>query len=210
MADINSPIEIGVTTGPIRGSRKVHVVAPGNPKVKVAMREIDLEPSSGEPPLRVYDSTIANNAAAHAGSGGLAIGAGTTLISTIVAGNTANGAPSDIGLRNGASPATTTISGNHNLILASTIALPDDTIAQPPLLGPLADNGGPTLTHALLDGSPAIDHGSNPDSFSHDQRGYARVVGASADIGAFEFAPLPDNIFFDDFECWVDACPLSE
>ncbi len=52
MADINSPIEIGVTTGPIRGSRKVHVG-----KLNVAMREIDLEPSSGEPPLRVYDTS---------------------------------------------------------------------------------------------------------------------------------------------------------
>jgi len=57
MADINSHIEIGVTTGPIRGSRKVHVPAPGNPDVLVAMREIDLEPSSGEPPLRVYDTS---------------------------------------------------------------------------------------------------------------------------------------------------------
>ncbi len=52
MADINSPLEIGVTTGPIRGSRKVHVGPLG-----VAMREIDLEPSSGEPPLRVYDTS---------------------------------------------------------------------------------------------------------------------------------------------------------
>src|ERR1043166_2821724 len=52
MADVNSRIEIGVTTGPIRGSRKVHVGPLG-----VAMREIDLEPSSGEPPLRVYDTS---------------------------------------------------------------------------------------------------------------------------------------------------------
>ena len=50
MADINSKLEIGVTTGPIRGSNKVHVGPLG-----VAMREINLEPSSGEPPLRVYD-----------------------------------------------------------------------------------------------------------------------------------------------------------
>ena len=57
MADINSQFEIGVTTGPIRGSRKVHVEANGNPAIKVAMREIDLEPSSGEPPVRVYDTS---------------------------------------------------------------------------------------------------------------------------------------------------------
>jgi len=52
MADINSHLEIGVTTGPIRGSRKVHVGPLG-----VAMREIDLEPSSGEPSVRVYDTS---------------------------------------------------------------------------------------------------------------------------------------------------------
>ena len=57
MADINSPIEIGVTTGPIRGSRKVHVPTPGDASVRVAMREIELEPSSGEPPVKVYDTS---------------------------------------------------------------------------------------------------------------------------------------------------------
>jgi phosphomethylpyrimidine synthase len=57
MADISSKLEIGVTTGPIRGSRKIHVPAQGNPALRVAMREIHLEPSSGEPPVRVYDTS---------------------------------------------------------------------------------------------------------------------------------------------------------
>ena len=52
MADVNSPLEIGVTTGPIRGSRKVHVGP-----LRVVMREIELEPSSGELPVRVYDTS---------------------------------------------------------------------------------------------------------------------------------------------------------
>jgi phosphomethylpyrimidine synthase len=52
MADIPARAEIGVTTGPIRGSRKVHVGP-----LQVAMREIMLEPSSGEAPLRVYDTS---------------------------------------------------------------------------------------------------------------------------------------------------------
>ncbi|MBA3879131.1 MAG: phosphomethylpyrimidine synthase ThiC [Sphingobium sp.] len=52
MADIPARTEIGVTTGPIRGSRKIHVGP-----LKVAMRAIDLEPSSGEPPLNVYDTS---------------------------------------------------------------------------------------------------------------------------------------------------------
>ncbi len=57
MADINSSIEIGVTTGPIRGSRKVYVGSPTMPDLGVAMREIALEPSCGEPPIRVYDTS---------------------------------------------------------------------------------------------------------------------------------------------------------
>ena len=57
MADIPARTEIGVTTGPIRGSRKIHVPSPTNPNVKVAMREIMLDPSCSEPPLRVYDTS---------------------------------------------------------------------------------------------------------------------------------------------------------
>ena len=52
MADLPARTEIGVTTGPIRGSRKIHVGPLG-----VAMRAIDLEPSCGEPPLNVYDTS---------------------------------------------------------------------------------------------------------------------------------------------------------
>ena len=44
--------ELAVTTGPIRGSKKIHVGP-----LKVAMREIALEPSANEPPLRVYDTS---------------------------------------------------------------------------------------------------------------------------------------------------------
>ncbi len=57
-----------------------------------------------------------------------------------------------------------------------------------PLLGALADNGGPTLTHALLAGSPATNAGSNPDDLEFDQRGegFPRVIGGQIDIGALE------------------------
>jgi phosphomethylpyrimidine synthase len=51
MADYTAPSP-KVTTGPIRGSRKIHVGP-----LKVAMRAIDQEPSSGEPPLNVYDTS---------------------------------------------------------------------------------------------------------------------------------------------------------
>src|SRR3546814_12687410 len=52
MGDIPARTEMRVTTGPIRGSRKIHVGP-----LKVAMREIDLEPGSGEAPVRVYDTS---------------------------------------------------------------------------------------------------------------------------------------------------------
>ena len=60
-----------------------------------------------------------------------------------------------------------------------------------PMLGPLADNGGTTQTHALIDGSPAINRGdatvcSDPPVNGVDQRGVARPQGIRCDIGAFE------------------------
>ncbi|MBE0688139.1 MAG: right-handed parallel beta-helix repeat-containing protein, partial [Anaerolineaceae bacterium] len=57
-----------------------------------------------------------------------------------------------------------------------------------PLLGPLADNGGPTQTHALLSGSGAIDQGDNAACPTTDQRGVTRPVGAGCDIGSYEYA----------------------
>jgi hypothetical protein len=63
------------------------------------------------------------------------------------------------------------------------------------LLGPLANNGGPTLTHALLPGSPAIDAGTNVAlaDLLYDQRGpgFRRFVNGRVDVGAYELqAPL--------------------
>jgi hypothetical protein len=70
-----------------------------------------------------------------------------------------------------------------------------DRVNTDPLLGPLADNGGPTFTHALLPGSPAIDKGAFT-GYATDQRGeprpfdFAAIANAAAgdgsDIGAFE------------------------
>ena len=59
-----------------------------------------------------------------------------------------------------------------------------------PLLDVLALNGGPTPTMRLLPGSPALNAGSNPANLTTDQRGAARVVGAAADMGAFESPPI--------------------
>ena len=71
------------------------------------------------------------------------------------------------------------------------------------MLGPLQGNGGPTETHALLAGSPAINTGPVPvASFptnEFDQRGpgFDRVVEGVVDIGAFEvqLPPTPEPVF---------------
>jgi hypothetical protein len=55
-----------------------------------------------------------------------------------------------------------------------------------PLLGNLQDNGGPTATHALLDGSPALEAANTSACSSADQRGAARPQGANCDVGAYE------------------------
>ena len=72
---------------------------------------------------------------------------------------------------------------------------PGDQINTDPLLGPLRDHGGPTLTHMPLRGSPAIDAGDPgftppPD---HDQRGscFYRVFGGRIDVGSLETQPRP-------------------
>ena len=72
---------------------------------------------------------------------------------------------------------------------------PGDQINTDPMLGPLQDNGGPTFTHALLPGSPAINAGNpsfTPPPF-YDQRGlnFNRVVNGRIDIGSFEIQSAP-------------------
>ena len=78
-------------------------------------------------------------------------------------------------------------SGGNNLVQRTdgcTGLGASDLTGVDPLLASLADNGGPTLTHALLPGSPAVDRaGSAP---SDDQRGVPRPYGPAPDIGAYE------------------------
>lgn len=70
---------------------------------------------------------------------------------------------------------------------------PGDQVNTEPMLGPLQNNGGPTFTHELLTGSPAIDTG-NP-SFTPppatDQRLFPRVFNGRIDIGSFEVQTAP-------------------
>jgi hypothetical protein len=59
-----------------------------------------------------------------------------------------------------------------------------------PGIAPLAENGGPTLTMALLPGSPAIDAADTAVAPTVDQRGFPRPAGTAADIGAYEYGSV--------------------
>lgn len=79
---------------------------------------------------------------------------------------------------------------------AGLLTAATDQINTIPWMGPLQANGGPTLTHALLSCSPALDHGKNFGGSAGDQRGLSRIIdypgvpaatgGDGTDIGAYE------------------------
>jgi hypothetical protein len=142
--------------------------------------------------LQFNNTTIAFNTAAD-GAGVYILGQPRAVLmqSTIAANNRAGNSISDI-----AASGPLTIAGTNNLVIATNanVLLPGDTLHVDPQLLALADNGGPSRTHALARGSPARDAGANPAGLRTDQRGpgYPRVVGTAADIGAVEMqAPPP-------------------
>jgi len=173
---------------------------------------------SAGPLLKVYNSTIAyNGSASQAYAGGiriyaynLAIPGTVTLRSTLVAGNIDASQEFDLAYENSLSPGNVpVVAGSNNLVRTyNRLSMPGDTISgvvSCPRLGPLRANGGPTPTHALLSGSPAIDTGNNVLALAHDQSGapFGRVSGTNADIGAYE-VQQNDIVFDTNFE----ACPV--
>jgi CSLREA domain-containing protein len=150
----------------------------------------------------IVNSTITANHALK-GGGGLATGQGyapvseqvalgrVTLRNTIVAGNTSDAGPRDCHVKD-----QVIASLGHNLDSDGSCFLTaaGDHPKTDPKLAPLADNGGPTATRALLRGSPAIDGGGAEGCPKADQRGIARPQGAGCDIGAFEYVPPPPCI----------------
>lgn len=124
--------------------------------------------------VTIANSTISGNTADF-DTGGIHNSSGTVyLINAIIANNTFNCSGSMTSL-------------GHNLASDGGCNLtdPTDLPFNDPLVGPLEDNGGPTETHELLPGSPAIDAGGFVAALS-DQRGVTRPHGGATDIGAFE------------------------
>jgi hypothetical protein len=146
--------------------------------------------------LTLLNDTITDNAAHTGGGVYLAPGGLSSVRNSIIAGNSVDPGGSGPDLFGDFH------SDGHNLIGdgSGSSGFSDGTgdrvgmAANPidPRLGALADNGGPTKTHALLAGSPAIDHGDNANAPATDQRGVARPRDGDGngsqvvDIGAFE------------------------
>ena len=146
--------------------------------------------------------TIADNIATAGQGGGVYTSVETVFENTLLSYNTASGIKNNCHLQQGSGHFT---DYGYNLEDSNTcgFASTGDVIDTDPLLGTLKDNGGPTPTHALLPGSPAID-GGNPEGCSDmepgtylgtDQRGFLRPIDGNrdsipvCDIGAYEYVP---------------------
>jgi hypothetical protein len=142
----------------------------------------------------IENTTIsANSASGHGGgiynsSNGLGQIRGLVLSSTILNAGASGGTIFNVGR----------VTSRYNLASdagGGVLTGPGDQLNANPLLGPLQHNGGPTFTHELLPGSPAIDAGDpsfTPQPF-YDQRGcpFARVFNGHIDVGSLEVQPPP-------------------
>jgi len=171
--------------------------ATGSDQIAGGVLQSSPDGGSGKYGLITISSTISGNSATATGanlSGGVLVGAGSGygaayFGNSIVDGNTASTGTTP----NLAVMGTAEAQGKYSLFgteLQATLTGNGNVFAANPKLGPLANNGGPTQTRALLPGSPAIDAGNfaSGPAPQYDQRGagFARLVGPAPDIGAFE------------------------
>lgn len=132
--------------------------------------------------LHATHATIVGNTAVSSGAGFFSNDADVFLANSLIAGNLRNGSPVNCG-----GPVVERTFAGRNLISdASCGAEGNALVVADPILGPLADNGGPTETHAILRGSAGIDW-TSMCPLDVDQHGSPRPVGAGCDAGAVEF-----------------------
>jgi hypothetical protein len=167
----------------------------------------------------ITNSTISENRAA-SGGGLYSFGVTVTLLNPTIASNTGGGI-ANFGLT---VSLTNTIVANNGINCSGTGAITNAgtnlqflgttcgvaITSTDPLLLALASNGGPTQTHALTVGSPAINAGYTgcPPTPATDQRGVTRPQGAACDIGAFEFKaagppPSQGNVAIPALDKWA-------
>jgi predicted outer membrane repeat protein len=130
--------------------------------------------------LTMESCTVTANTSFNGGGTATAGSPLPTLRNCIFAGNAAPWGPDVLGA---------VASQGYNLIGNTNDSwgwVATDLLNTDPLLGDLADNGGPTMTCALLFGSPALNAITNC-TVATDQRGVARPQGPACDIGAFEY-----------------------
>jgi hypothetical protein len=138
--------------------------------------------------MAIANSTIANNTGPDFAPSAIFIGSfnsavpSLSLINTIIHGN------HWYACEQHAAGTVHLTSGGHNLVQDASCSpvASDQVVSGAAGIGPLANNGGPTLTHALLPGSPAIDAADPAASPATDQRGVSRPQGAGPDPGAYE------------------------
>lgn len=144
-------------------------------------------------------SIIGNSSTGEKDGGGIQSDAPVKLVNSIVGNNFGGGDCSDL-----LDYFDAVDSGGHNIASDSTCELdkPGDLNDTDPLVGPLQDNGGPTLTHALSPVSPAVDAGDPARCPASDQRGISRLFDGDADgspacdIGAYEYdGPPPERVY---------------
>jgi hypothetical protein len=139
--------------------------------------------------VSITNSTIANNIGPDWAPSALFIGQfgggfvpTLTLTNSIITGNHWYACE-----RFASGTAANVVSGGNNVVQdGSCSPVASDVIVLDALISPLADNGGPTLTHALLPGSPAIDTANDAACPATDQRGITRPQGTHCDVGAYE------------------------
>ncbi len=139
--------------------------------------------------MHVLNSSIVGNSAPAGSTGGAFVGTFTDANATLVFANTllSGNSETQCFVAPWGSGVVTLSSQGNNLATDDTCApSASDLVVGDALIGPLADNGGPTLTHALLPGSPAIDAANRNACPKTDQRGQKRPYGKGCDIGAFE------------------------
>ena len=141
--------------------------------------------------LTLTNCTFSGNSAPTGGgvNNGVAFGGtATTIVRNSIFKTGASGA----NLANSGGTITSQGSNRSNDSGAGFLVSSGDLNNTDPMIGGLEDNGGPTMTHALLAGSSAINNGNNAFAPSWDQRGFIRV--GTSDIGAFEFDGVPLRI----------------
>ena len=146
--------------------------------------------------MTVSNSTISDNAASEGGGiynanhgGGTFVELGSVILKAGSLGGTISNQGGDV------------TSDGYNIASddgEGVLTGPSDRINTDPLLGALQNNGGPTFTHALLLGSPAINAGdasfTPPPFFDQRGPGFDRVVNGRIDIGSFEVqGPTPTS-----------------